>query len=206
MNYHNVIRKIELPETASLEYKESPVNITIVPTLFSGDYYGRIGAIRKFKSKDGMNDYVALPVGTLVTSNEQTMVAEAERVFLADYRSDSQLVKLLDSLGCIVDSKFIPEKLMNLPVKFTIKENDHADANSKYKLMVTDIELIDKLPEHLDFKFYRVTDIDSVKYIAATPDAEIEKVKSQKPMEVSNIDFSAFDDDDENYFNFVDED
>jgi len=206
MTNYELLNKIRIPETATMEYKEDAIDITQIPKLKTGSYVGRVGAIKRFTSKDGMNKYVKIPVGTRVKFENQEQIIEVERVFLADYRSDSLLVKLLDELGCIVEGKFIPEKLMNLPVRFVVKPNENAGTNSKYTEMVDDIELIDELPEHLDFKYYRVTDIDSVQYIAAMPNAEIEKVKSQKSIGVNNIDFSAFDDDDDNFLNFDSED
>ncbi len=150
MKNYELMTEVKISNGASLEYKDEPINITVKPTLKSGTYFGRIGDVYKFTSKKG-TDYLNIPMATRLSFNNQEMILEVSKVLLAEYYEGSQLVNLLTELGAVIDKKFHPEKLMNLPVKFTVVPNENADANSKYKEMVTDIEVVDKIPEHLDF-------------------------------------------------------
>lgn len=123
--------------------------------MTTGEHFGRLGYFTTFKSKDKQTNYAKLTMGSRKKFGDEIIIQEVERVYLAEYHSDSELVKMMEKLGAIEEHKFYPGRLLNKPVKFTVKINENAKEDSRYKEMVTDIEPIDELSEDIDFMYVR---------------------------------------------------
>ena len=144
--------------------KSIPVYDSFV--LQTGTYYGRVKLMSSFYSRKRNIDYVSLKVGTKVRLPDDTQhIIEVDRVWYADYRRDSTLIKTLNDLGSIVDGKIHPDILENLPVQFTLKLHPHADENAMYKEYITDIKLVDKIPDDLDFRYVKVKNIFGYEFV-----------------------------------------
>lgn len=169
-------------------------------TLNTGEYCGKIKDVTTFYSKNHQISYVKITLGTRMKFDDGDVVVEMERVYREDYHSDSELVKLLEQLGGIEKHKFYPERIRNLPVKFTIKPNENAEEESRYKVFITDIEVVEKLSEDIDFNYVRVFDYDKVDYVPTMVGAKSSEDKVHRPIIQSpKIEFPE---DDDNFLDF----
>lgn len=139
---------------------EEPVNI--LPELFfdiedefvltTGEHFGRVAYANTFTAKNG-NMYVKLVMGTVKKYGDNTVVHEIERVFMADFHTNSEVVKLFEKFGCIDKRKCYIERVLNKKVKFKVEENP--EPSSAYKYLVTEIEPVDAIPEEYDFEYIK---------------------------------------------------
>lgn len=148
--------------------------------LKTGEHYGKISSYKEFSSKNGIK-YGKFSIGTAKRYGEKTIVHELDRVFLADYRTGSELFKLFNLLGCVVGNKCYPERLLNKTIKFTLAEN--SDKNSPYKYIITEILPVDKIPEEYEFQYVKTCTCYGYEYTPVFLDA-----KPEKQSETSNGD------------------
>lgn len=200
------LSKMKSIETTELVQDEemNVIDILDSATLESGTHKGRIKEFTSFVSKNTSTKYGKITIGTKTNlANNGHEVIEVDRVWLADYRSGSRLVKQLEKLGAIEDKKFYPDRLIDLPVQFVLKPNEKATSESDYKVCVTEIEKIDSLPDNLNFHYKRigtwygyelVPDIDEV-----NADGKSDKKNSSKSKIAEVID-------DDDPLSFLDED
>ena len=141
---------------AAEEIEDVAIAIEDNYTMTTGEHVGRIAGYKTFQSKDKQFNYGKLIIGSRKSFDGKTIIQEVDRVFAADYHADSALVKLMQELGAVDGKKFLPNRLVNLPVKFTVKLNESVAQDAIYKIFVADIELIDQLPAEDDFKYVLV--------------------------------------------------
>lgn len=148
-------------------------------TLVTGEYVGRVSRYSQFKAKNG-NTFGKIVLGTKMKYGTDEQVVEAERVYVADYHTDSELVQLLTVLGCVEGYKLYPERILNKAVKFILKDNPDA-TNSRYKYVVSEIVPIDSLPDNLDFRYEKVWDINGFTYVPKFKGKESDNHSDTRP-------------------------
>lgn len=177
--------------------KEYSIEIQDNYLMDTGEHRGRVGGFSTFVSKDKHTKYAKITLGTRKRFADKDIIQEVDRIFIADYHADSELVKILEMLGAIENHKFYPERLLNVPVKFTVKLNENATEDSRYKEMVTDIELVDNLSEDIDFQYVRVFEMDRFVYVPTVVGAKQESDNRQMTMKTSLQKQIEFEDDED---------
>ena len=153
----------KLTYVAPEDIESSGVSTTPIPveeqvSITTGTHLGRIKLFTTFTSKDKKTTYAKIVVGTQIQlSSEQQVVVEFDRIWHADYRQGSHLIQQLDKLGVIRNKQIHPDSLFNLPVKFEIALNDSID--TMYQEYITDIELVEGLPDSIDFNYVHINSI-----------------------------------------------
>lgn len=150
--------------------------------LTTGEHYGRIACYREFSSKNGIK-YGKFTFGTVKRYGEKSIVHEVERVYFADYHTDSELIKIFKSFRCIEGKKCYPECVLNLPIKFTVVENP--EKASAYQYIISDIEPVEYIPADMDFKYVKTFNGIGYDYNPVTLDAK-EKVKNEAEKQISS--------------------
>lgn len=120
--------------------------------LTTGEHYGRIAYANIFTAKNG-NTYAKLVMGTVKKYGDKNVVHEIERVYMADFHTNSEMIKLFDKLGCIEKRKCYIGRVLNKKIKFKVEENP--ESSSSYKYLVTEIEPVENIPEEYDFEYVR---------------------------------------------------
>ena len=157
MNWSN-LSYVAPEDIDSSGVSSTPIPVEDVISISTGTYKGRIKLFSTFNSKDRKTLYAKITIGTQINlpDGKQT-VAEFNRVWHADFHQGSHLIEALEKLGAIQDKKVIPDKLFNLPVQFElIADDNYTSSSGKYKELISTIELIDSLPDDLDFEYVRV--------------------------------------------------
>ncbi len=177
--------------------KSIPIIIKDEIFISTGVHQGRIRNYGTFKSKDKNTSYSKVTVGVPQKLNDdQSVIIELDRVFPADYRRGSHLVKQLQELNVIHDKKFHPDELFNMAVEIEVVLNENASADSKYKHRIASIKPIDALPDELDFKYVAVRRIGGYD-IVPTNDKIKPSENSASKSKLGKIDFSSIDEDDD---------
>lgn len=197
------MKNIETTELVA-DAENNIIDVLDPPTLESGIHKGRIKEFTSFVSKNTSTKYGKITIGTKTNfANNGYEVIEVDRVWLADYRSGSRLIKQLEKLGVVEDKKFYPDRLIDLPVQFVIKPNERATDDSDYKVCVTDIEKIDSLPDNLNFHYKRIGTWYGYKLVPDIDDLNADGKSDQKNSSKSKI-AEVIDDDDP--LSFLDKD
>lgn len=170
---------VEEPEQVM---EEISIDIEDNYALTTGEHFGRIACYKEFSSKNGIK-YGKFTFGTMKRYGDKSIVHEVERVYFADYHNDSELVKLFNATGCIEAKKCYPERVLNIPIKFTITENP--ETASAYKYIISEITPIERLPEEIDFKYVKIFNGIGYDYNPVTLDAKKE-VKDEAEKESSS--------------------
>lgn len=165
---------IEDPEQVMEEFS---INVEDNYTLTTGEHYGRMACYSEFSSKNGIK-YGKFRFGTVKRYSEKSIVHEAERVYFADYHTDSELIKLFTSLGCMEGKKVFPDRVLNVPIKFTVADNP--EIASAYKFIISEIIPIEEMPVDMDFKYVKTFNGIGYDYTAVTSDAKEEAKTNHK--------------------------
>lgn len=151
--------------------EELSINVEDNYALTTGEHYGRIACYSEFSSKNGIK-YGKFRFGTVKRYSEKSIVHEVERVYFADYHTDSELIKIFNSLRCIEGKKCYPERVLNIPIKFTVVENP--EKASAYQYIISDIEPVEDIPADADFKYVKTFNGIGYDYTAVTLGAKEE--------------------------------
>ena len=175
-------------------------------SINTGEHFGRIKSFETFQGKDNNLPYAKITVGTLLNlPGGQHVVVEVDRVWMAYYRHGSNLIEQMRELGAIENNKFCPRKLFNLPIKFEVTLDDKVSENSKYRERISHIEKIEKLPDESNFNYVKVRTYDGIEVIPTNEHIKVDKQYiNKKPR--NKMDFSKFDESDEDYLSALDED
>lgn len=170
---------IEDPEQVMEEFS---IEVEDDYVLTTGEHYGRIACYNEFSSKNGIK-YGKFRFGTLKKYGDKSIIHEAERVFYADYHSDSELIKLFKTLGCMEGKKCFPNRVLNKAIKFTVAEN--TETASAYKFIISEIMPVEDIPTDMDFKYVKTFNGIGYDYNPVTLDAK-EKVKNEAEKQISS--------------------
>lgn len=199
------------PELISSDSDAESIAIEDNLTIETGMHLGRIKNFSTFQSKDKQNTYAKVVIGTQVNGTDgQKIIIELDRIWLADYRNDSHLVKQLKKLGAVQDKQFYPDKLFNQAVQFEVVVNENASENSKYKERISTITPVKSLPDDLDFRYVRLNRLgdyeivptnDTIKPVSKTKKGN-KKTLDELIAEVDNFD----EQEDDDFLSCLDED
>ena len=164
----------------------------------TGEYYGRGKKFYTFKSRNRNVEYAVFTIGTQIClSNNEQHVLEFERIWSADFRKGSQLIKTLDKLGAVSNGKVHPDMLENLPVKFTLKANTNSTDEKTFKEYISDIEVVEELPEQFDFHYLKVK--NPIGYELVPTNESIQSIGKESSASLTELFASINDESDDDY-------
>ena len=176
---------------------EDPITIEDELFIQTGLHQGRIRNICTFHSKDKKSKYAKITVGVPLNLNDgQSVIVELDRVFLADYRNGSHLVRQLEELNAIQDKKFYPDKLFNQAVEIEVVLDENASADSRFKHRISSIKSIEALPDNLDFEYVAVNRIGGYDIVPTNNNVKPSENSASKS-KLGKIDFNSIDEDDD---------
>ena len=181
---------------------EATASITVQDeiALSTGIHQGRIKSFSTFKSKDRETTYAKITVGTQINlSDNQQVVVELDRVWLADYRQGSHLIQQLEQLGAIEGKQFYPDRIFNLPVSFEVQLNKNASTTDKFKEHISSINLIEHLPDDADFRYVKVRSVWGYEIVPTNDSVQIEGQKSKHTSFSELLDEAESDDEDDDF-------
>ena len=157
--------------------------------LTTGMYFGRVAYANVFTAKNN-NKYAKITIGIMRRHGDKQIIHEVERVYIADFHANSELVKLLGTLGCIDKRKCYIERVFNKKVEFIVEENP--DASSNYKYLVTEITPVEEIPEEYDFKYVKTFNGIAYDYNPVLPNASVVSKPEAKIVNPPNANSNNF--------------